>query len=219
MRLLLVRHGQTSSNIGHHLDTAEPGADLSALGVRQAEAVPAALSEEHIDLIVTSTLVRTQQTAAPLARERGIEPWVRPGIKEISAGDLEMRNDEQAIHRYIDGVFDWGVDVDRRMAGGETGREVLARYDEVVEEVARVVGDGTAVLVSHGAVIRYWAGERGENLDVEYASAHWLPNTAMLTMEGSPQQGWRLVEWLEQPLGGDVLADLEHTGPGGEPEE
>lgn len=217
MRLLLVRHGQTTSNVGHHLDTAVPGADLTPLGRRQAEAVPEALVGEDIDLIVVSDLVRTQQTATPLATARGLEPWVRGGIREIAAGELEMRNDRAALEEYIDGVFGWENDPEVRVAGGETGTEVLARYDEVVDEVWRQVGDGTAVLFSHGAVIRVWAASRAEGLDLAYAADHWLPNTAMITLVGDPEQGWRLEEWLERPLGGAHLRS--DGGPTGEPED
>ncbi|WP_312720934.1 histidine phosphatase family protein [Mobilicoccus sp.] len=218
MRLLLVRHGQTTSNVGHHLDTAEPGADLTDLGRAQAAAIPAALAEESIDLMVVSNLVRTQQTAAPLAASLGLSPWVRPGIREISAGDYEMRNDHEAIEAYVEGVFGWARDLDLRLAGGETGREVVERFDEVVDEVAAHLGeDGTAVLVSHGAIIRVWAGVRTSEIDLRYAADHWVPNTAMLTVTGRPGD-WHLESWLEDPLGGRDLGDREHTGPGGETE-
>ena len=40
MRLLLVRHGQTPSNVAGLLDTALPGPGLTALGTRQAAAIP-----------------------------------------------------------------------------------------------------------------------------------------------------------------------------------
>lgn len=206
------------SNIGHHLDTAAPGADLSDLGRAQAVAVPEALADEQIDLIVVSNLVRTQQTAAPLAKERGLEPWIRPGIREIAAGDLEMRNDGAAIEAYIECVFGWGSDLDRRLPGGETGREVLERFDEVVTEVEGHVGDGTAVFFSHGAVLRYWAGSRADGMDLDDAAAHWLSNTAMIVVEGDAS-GRRIVSWLEEPLGGAALGTRESGGPGGETEE
>lgn len=217
MRLLLVRHGQTTSNVGHHLDTAVPGADLTDLGRRQADAIPEALAKEAVDLIVVSDLVRTQQTAAPLAAARGTTPWIRGGIREISAGSLEMRNDQEALEAYIDGVFGWEDDPDVRVGGGESGREVIARYDEVVEEAWREVGDGTAVFVSHGAVIRVWAAWRTEGIDLRFASDHWLRNTAMVALVGDPQAGWRLGRWLEGPLGGPGL--ISDGGPTGAPED
>lgn len=218
MRLLLIRHGQTPSNIGHRLDTAEPGAGLSELGRRQAAAIPQALAGEAIGAIYASTLVRSQQTAAPLAEALGLEVATRSGIREIAAGELEMRSDEESIQRYVDVVFSWPADLDSRVPGGESGTEVLARYDEVVAEAARS-GLGTVAFVSHGAVIRVWVGIRSTNVDSAFAMEHWLMNTAMVALEGSPEDGWTVVQWTEYPLGGPELADPTHTGPAGEPEQ
>lgn len=71
MRLLLVRHGQTPSNVRFLLDTAVPGPGLTELGERQAAALPEALAGEDIDALYASTLTRAQLTAAPLAGARG----------------------------------------------------------------------------------------------------------------------------------------------------
>ncbi len=71
MRLLLIRHGQTHSNVSGSLDTARPGADLTDLGREQAELLVERLKDEPVDALHASTLVRTQQTIAPLARARG----------------------------------------------------------------------------------------------------------------------------------------------------
>lgn len=220
MRLLLVRHGQTSSNLGHHLDTAEPGADLTDLGRAQAAAIPEALAGERIEAIYVSTLVRSQQTAEPLAGERGLTPRVRAGVREIAAGDLEMRNDLAALEAYIRTVFGWGEDPDARMPGGESGREVLDRFDAVVAEAADEVGeDGTALVVSHGAMIRVWVAARADAKDLEHVAHHRLENTAMVALEGSTRAGWRVRTWTTTALGGDHLTDRRHTGPAGEIEE
>lgn len=218
MRLLLIRHGQTFSNIGHKLDTAAPGAELSELGRRQAAAIPEALAGEQIDAIYASNLVRAQETAAPLADALGLQVRTRDGIREIAAGDLEMRSDEESIQQYVDVVFGWPADLESRVPGGESGVEVLARFDEVVAEAAGS-GVGTVAFVSHGAVIRVWVGVRSTNVDSAYTMEHWLMNTAMVAVEGSPQDGWTVVQWTEYPLGGPQLADPTHTGPGGEPEQ
>lgn len=219
MRLLLVRHGQTFSNVGHHLDTAEPGADLTELGHAQALAVPHALANEQVAAIYVSTLVRTQQTALPLADHLGLSPRVCAGIREIAAGDLEMRNDKEAIEAYVRRVFDWERDLDARIPGAESGREVLARFDEVVEQAEREVGDGAVVFVSHGAMIRFWTALRSDNIDLEYASDHPLENTAMVVLEGSAESGWTVDCWTKTALGGPELTDTAHTGPGGETDE
>ena len=41
MKLVLIRHGQTSSNLAGALDTAYPGADLNADGMNQAASLAA----------------------------------------------------------------------------------------------------------------------------------------------------------------------------------
>lgn len=218
MRLLLVRHGQTTSNVGHKLDTAEPGADLTELGRQQAQAIPAALAGEDIRAVYVSNLVRTQQTAAPLLKHLGLEARVRPGIREIGAGDFEMRSDEEAIQEYIDVVFGWYHDPNRRLRGGENGTEVIARFDDVVTQAEAEAPDGTVVFVAHGAVIRVWAAARADNVDGEFAATHWLSNTAVVVLEGSSGTGWTVSRWLEEPLGGIEVMDRPHTGPAGEPD-
>ena len=48
MRLHLVRHGQTASNVAHLLDTAHPGADLDEVGRAQAAALVVRLGGEAV---------------------------------------------------------------------------------------------------------------------------------------------------------------------------
>ncbi|GEA87951.1 histidine phosphatase family protein [Cellulomonas cellasea] len=215
MRLLLVRHGQTYSNLGRNLDTAEPGADLTPLGERQARALPAALAGQGIDAVYVSNLVRTQQTAAPLARALGLTPHVRPGLREISAGELEMADDLPSVRLYVETMLRWaGGDLDARLPGGESGAATLRRFDDVVEEA--VASSDVAVLVSHGAMIRAWAGARCEDVTVELAADNPLSNTGAVLLTGTPSR-WLLERWHAEALGGELLDDPAHDGPAGEP--
>lgn len=212
MRLILVRHGQTSSNVGGLLDTAEPGADLTDLGREQAAALPGALDGEPIDLIVASTLVRTQQTAFPLATATGLETLVRPGVREIRAGDLEMRGDMPSVRTYLETIFEWSAgNLDVRVPGGESGTEFFARYDEVVAEVA-ATGVGTAVVVSHGAAIRSWVAARTDNVSIEHAATNPVTNTGAVVVEGSPAEGWTTLTWEGHALGGPAVEELAADG-------
>lgn len=207
MRLLLVRHGQTPSNLRHLLDTAVPGPGLTELGERQAAALPEVLTGEDIDVLYASTLIRTQLTAAPLAGARGLGVRVRDGIREVSAGDLEMQpGDSRAAHTYMTTLFAWAAgDTELRMPGGENGVEALGRFDAVVAEAA-ASGAGAVVMVSHGAAIRMWAAARVANVDVPFAAEHRLDNTGVVILEGSPADGWKAVSWAG--------AVVEAAGPG-----
>ncbi|MFJ9723554.1 histidine phosphatase family protein [Streptomyces sp. NPDC101209] len=213
MRLLLVRHGQTPSNVDALLDTAVPGAPLTPLGERQAAALPEALADEDIEALYVSTLVRTQLTAAPLAAARGLEPLVRDGIREVSAGDLEMLpGDSEHGLLYMKTVFAWAAgETELRMPGGESGTEALARYDAVVAEAA-ASGAGTVAMVSHGAAIRMWTAARADNVDVPFAAAHPLQNTGVVILEGTPRDGWKALSWA-----GALVAPAGEGGPAGRP--
>ncbi|MCS0599974.1 histidine phosphatase family protein [Streptomyces sp. LP11] len=213
MRLLLVRHGQTPSNVDHLLDTAVPGPGLTPLGEAQAAALPEALAGEDIDAVYASTLTRTRLTAAPLAAARGLQVRVRDGIREVSAGDLEMRpgsSPEGLL--YLRTAFAWASgETALRVPGGESGAEALARFDAVVAEAA-ASGARTVAMISHGAAIRVWTAARAANVDVSFAAARPLGNTGVVVLEGAPADGWKALSWE-----GATVVPAGEGGPAGEP--
>ena len=209
MRLLLIRHGQTPNNVTGALDTGFPGAGLTELGQAQAAAIPAALADEDVSALYASPLVRTQLTGSPLAQERGLEATVRPGLEEIPAGSFEMRSDGEAVHAYLGGLAAWlGRDLDHQIPGGVTGREFLARYDVAVQGIAALHGrDDSVALFSHGAAIRVFAALAAD-LDADKVAEMWINNTGLVLLEGHPSDGWDLVRWTSDPLGGAHLASV-----------
>jgi len=211
MRLLLVRHGQTPSNVIGALDTATPGPGLTELGLEQAAALPEALAHEAIDAIVVSTLVRTHLTAAPLAATRQLEPIVRAGIREIEAGDLEMRNDRDGVMAYLKAFRSWADgDFDARIPGAENGVEAFERFDAVVREFSYL---DNLVIVSHGAMIRYWVARASSNVDAEFVGENPLSNTAVVALTGTPEEGWFVESWTGTPVGGAAVTDMAADGP------
>ncbi|WP_416403906.1 histidine phosphatase family protein [Arthrobacter sp. LFS091] len=216
MKLLLIRHGQTPGNVAGQLDTAFPGPGLTELGERQAAALPEALAGEGIEALYTSTLLRTQRTVAPLAKATGLEPEILEGVHEIEAGALEKKTDHESHMRYMGTVFAWADgDLDVRMPGASNGHDFFARFDASVEKVAGA-GHSTAVIVSHGAAIRCWAGRRATDIDTVFAETHQLPNTGIVALEGDPENGWKVLHWDQMPVGGMALSDQTAEDPTGE---
>ncbi|MEV7607080.1 histidine phosphatase family protein [Paenarthrobacter sp. NPDC089322] len=216
MKLLLIRHGQTPGNVAGQLDTAFPGPGLTELGERQADALPEALAGESIDALFTSTLLRTQRTALPLAKATGLEPEILDGVHEIEAGTLEKKTDHESHLRYMSTVFSWSEgDFDVRMPGAFNGHDFFARFDASVDKVV-AAGHSTAAIVSHGAAIRCWAGRRAADIDTGFAESHMLPNTGVVALEGDPESGWRVLHWDQVPVGGMALADRTAEDPTGE---
>lgn len=200
------------------LDTSLPGPGLTDLGRAQAGAIPNALDGERIDGIWTSLAVRTQETAAPLLAVRGMRPVVLPGAHEIQAGVLEKRTDPASIGSYLEVLGTWAHgDLSAQMPGGETGGEVLERYDASVRSIAET-GAQTGVLVSHGAVIRTWTCIRSSNLGMNFAHHNPLGNTGVVVVEGDPDSGWVTTSWMGRALGGPGVDDSDpYDGPAGHP--
>ena len=191
MRLLLIRHGQTASNVTRLLDTAAPGAPLDEVGLEQARALAEALADEPIEAVYASDLIRSQQTAEPLALRHGLEVIVRAGVREIQAGEDEMSADWV---RYLTTIISWQSDIDTRIPGGETGREVLARFDAVLGE-ARAKGHRTIAVVSHGAMIRTWAATRATNLTLDFLRTTSLENTLVVDLADAADGSWQVTRW------------------------
>ena len=202
------------------LDTAFPGAELTPLGQAQAQAVPAALADEKFARVYASPLVRTQLTAAPLVDARGMDLRVRPGLEEISAGDLELRADAEAVQAYAACLGAWmRGDLDARMPGGSSGHEFHARYDAAVRAIAAEHGREDSVAVfSHGAAIRVYTA-LAARLHPEAATELRIMNTGMALLEGHPDTGWRLSRWATEPLGGTTLEDARAHDVTGESTE
>lgn len=218
MRLLLLRHGQTPANADGILETSIPGPGLTDLGRRQALAVPAALAAERISAIYVSNLIRTHQTAAPLASTLGIEPVEFEGLREISAGDLEGATDRDSVKTYLGTCRAWGTDLDARMPGGESGHEFFGRFDGALAAIeASNHPDATVVVVSHGAAIRVWCGGRVANLGPAFTGENHIENTGIVIVEGSMRAGWSCLSWAGTPVGGEALVDTTDRDVTGEP--
>jgi broad specificity phosphatase PhoE len=204
MDLLLIRHAQTHSNVARALDTGLPGADLTELGERQVAELAELLDGERIDAVWCSPTLRTRRTATGLAERRGLEPEVRDGLVEISAGDWEMSTADEhgaAYREAIVAAMDGGDGP--LVPGGETREQVLARFDAVIEE-ARASGHDRVALVSHGAVLRAWCGIRVANVPFELVRDRPLGNTGLIRLHENGA-GWEATEW-----------DTEAVEPGGE---
>lgn len=212
MRLILLRHGQTQSNVDHLIDTVVPGPFLTELGVAEAAAVPDALAGQPLDAIYVSTQNRSQQTGAPVAEVRGKTPNIRDGIREISAGDYEGKTDKESVRAFVAVETAWVAgNLDLRMPGADTGREVIARFDGVVAE-AFDAGHTSVLLVSHGSMIRTWAAYRARNIAPGFVPKNPLHNTGMIVLDGTPDDGWTVVTWVDEAIGGAAVDDPGDAG-------
>lgn len=157
--LLLIRHGLNDA-VGVRLAGRAP-VELNEVGLAQAEQLVTRLTGVRIDAIYASPLVRTRQTAAPLARARGLE------VREM-AGAIEFGMGEWDGQRLNDLKLDAGwqrFNAQRSLTrgpGGELMLEVQARFVTALLEATTEHLGGTIVVFSHADLIRaavlYFAG-------------------------------------------------------------
>ncbi|MFP5021103.1 histidine phosphatase family protein [Pseudonocardia phyllosphaerae] len=209
-RLVLVRHGRTDSNVRHALDTALPGAPLDDRGLAQADDVAGLLTGWPVHAVYSSRAARAQQTAAPVAAALGLDVELLTGAHEVFAGELDMATDEASRAVFDETFAAWFTgDPGRAMPGGESGRDVWARF---LPDLARVTAGaesgrtGAVVVVSHGAAIRLAAmallsgvdGSGTERPDAAAGKDHPIPNSGRVVLRRDPD-GWTVELWDPLP--------------------
>jgi broad specificity phosphatase PhoE len=198
-RLLLVRHGQSVSNVEKRLDTAPPGAKLTELGREQARAFAQAATSP-IGLLLHSEATRAVETAAEISDVVGVPAREVTGIHEVQVGDLENRNDDDAVAAF-NAVYERWLKGERdvSMPGGESADDVLDRYLPVLNELRtthldRADWTDDIVVVSHGAAIRLTSAVLAD-VDRSFALDHHLANTEAVILTAADDGGWDCLQW------------------------
>lgn len=151
--LILIRHCQSSGQT--------PDAPLTEVGLEQAKVLADFLADRSVDLIVSSSYTRAQQSIVPFA----------------ASVDLPIRLDERLIERRLSSspIDDWRQvvrdsfeDLDLRALGGESGREVLSRAWAALNDLLE--GDyRLPIAVAHGNLISLILN----SLDSNFGYAGW----------------------------------------------
>jgi probable phosphoglycerate mutase len=195
VRLILIRHGQTQSNVDHLLDTGHPGAPLTAVGLEQALSLVERLASEPIAAIYSSDLTRARQTAQPLAASKSLSVTEHAGLREIFAGADDMSPDWVP---YVSVLDTWHTEPENKLPDGENWPEFQERFETAIAEIADT-GVEVAALVSHGAALRVWIPFVCVNATAGDAR-HWrLDNTDYAVIEGD-RGGWNLVSWADEEI-------------------
>lgn len=156
--VILVRHGASAAHTpGESFELLEGRGDppLAEGGEQQAEAVAQRLASEPLAGIFTSTLRRTHQTAAPLARLTGLEPVALGDLVEVSLGDWEGGEFRVRAHERDPLVLEvlarerWDL-----IPNAEPADVFTERVRRGLDAVVAAVGAGAvAVAFVHGGVI------------------------------------------------------------------
>ena len=197
-RLLLVRHGQTDSNVeGRTLGRRE--VPLNARGREQVAAVALGLGEYEPVAIYSSPSSRARDTALAIGGVLELPVVFDERLYEFDHGVLDGLNGDEvrALHAEFMERWTTGERADLRMPGGETFREVQARMLDAAEAFAAAHAGADVVVVSHNLALQtLLCHVLGVPLE---ATRHLRIDNASLSVAERDESGrWAVVAMNEQ---------------------
>jgi probable phosphomutase (TIGR03848 family) len=149
---LLIRHA-TTDLVGRAIAGRAPGVHINDCGEREVERLARHLADVQVAAVYTSPLERTRETAAALARDRGLTPHVLDALNEIDFGEWTGRTFEE-----LSSQPGWRTWVDTRSAAAPPrGETIVAAQRRVLDAMRKLSSEherSTVALVTHGDIIK-----------------------------------------------------------------
>jgi len=155
--LLLVRHGQTDSNLAGRWQGWD-GIPLNQQGEREAALIARRLAqtEQAITALYASPLRRAWQTAKRIGEALNLSPMPHDGLKEINFGQISGITLDEFREHFPDLHKRWTDKMDLSFAfpGGEQRAQFFQRVGEAIEGIVERHPDQKVVVVAHGGTLR-----------------------------------------------------------------
>ena len=193
--LTLIRSAESVANEEGLIETAPPGPPLSPTGQQQAESLVDRLKGNDYDGVYSAELLRSEQSAAPLARALGKQVTVLPGLNEIAAGWFEGSTEDVSASTYRMPMREW-LRSNRTFTspGSVSGAQFNGQFSEAVQKIYEN-GDDKPVAFSGGYAIMMWILMNVRNPKDSLLDDHPLPNAGHVVVTGNPVNGWTLLDW------------------------
>ena len=152
--IYLIRHTQAEGNVYHAMQGHWDG-EVTALGLKQIDALAARFREVKIDALYSSDLQRAMLTADAIRRFQPLELHTLAELREINVGPWESRFFADVLHEqpqeaemFLHRAEEFYI------PGAERYGEVRSRAAAALEKIARGNEGKTVAVVSHGVTIR-----------------------------------------------------------------
>ena len=154
LRLFAVRHGETAWSRERRFAGARD-VPLAQEGLRQCEAVAAALGGKPVAAVYASPLERARASAEVIAKPHRLEVGIEPDFREMAFGEWEGLTRDDVAARFPEAYERWRTAPHRLvLPGGERLTDVALRVKNAVDELLGTHAGETVVLVSHAVVLR-----------------------------------------------------------------
>lgn len=161
MRLILMRHGETSWNLERRIQ-GQKDIPLNETGMLQMRKISEHFADRQINFarILTSPLLRAKQSADICSKRLKVPVEEVPTFRERSFGEWEGITIEEIVGRY---GMDCEEMVDSRY-GVESQQDVLTRVNLGYQELSERFAGHDILLITHGSIIKLFGQQFG--LDV-----------------------------------------------------
>ncbi len=153
--IYLTRHGSTMWNYEKRFQ-GQKDSELTEEGIGQAESLRNRINDMDIDVIYTSPIKRAFRTANIVRGNKDIEIITSDALKELHFGEYEGLTEEELLAQgrgsELRKVFAGEIDV--RLPGGETLRELSHRVGEFIDNILACQEGKSVLVVTHGAALR-----------------------------------------------------------------
>ncbi len=148
--------------------------------------------------------MRARQTTEILAAALGAPFEVTDALREFDCGIAEGCADEAAWalwHCVMDEWLEHGR-LDSRIDGGESHRDIQARFVPFVDRLQQAHHDSAdnLILLGHGGLFLTMLPVVLANIDVTFVANHSISNTGAIIAE-SRSSGLVCLEWCGEPIG------------------
>jgi probable phosphoglycerate mutase len=150
---LLLRHGETPLSVEKRF-SGRGDAALTDRGLQQAQASARRLAELGADVLVSSPLRRTRQTAEVVAAELGLDVEVDDGLAETDFGEWEGMTFGGVQAAKPDALAAWLADETVAPPGGESMADTALRVLAARDRIVAAHEGATVVVVSHVTPIK-----------------------------------------------------------------
>lgn len=153
--IYFVRHGETILTPERKFSgTGGLDPELTADGLAQAKLAAQEIVKLGVDVIITSPLARTRQTADAIAQATEIEPILDQSWFELSFGQWDGQSIEDVRINYPDEYQAWLNSSSYAPPGGESYDEAALRVDDALERLVAEYPGKKVVVVTHNGVIK-----------------------------------------------------------------
>ena len=202
-KIFLLRHGEAENNIKNILSCfpEKKQYNLTIKGKKQIETLAKELKNQKIDIIFSSPILRTKETAEILSKKLGVEIIFDKRLIELNLGQFNGGSYDKFIKIFApeklkEGSVELGV---------ESGEQMEKRLKNFLKDLNKKYNNKNIIIISHGNPLQVLYGIIN-GIDVLESYVRWNPSN------GTPKVIFSKKINLHRPYIDNVILKCDKCG-------